>query len=150
MPEHECVNDLLERDELLDALGAALAAGGRMLLVGGEAGAGKTSLVRTFAARAGTPVLQGSCENLATPIPLAPFADIAAAAGGPLAEALDARADPRAVARALLAGMSEPVLVVIEDVHWGDERRSTPCACSAAASTGAAAWSSRPTGTTRP
>ena len=121
MPEHECVNDLLERDELLDALGAALAAGGRMVLVGGEAGAGKTSLVRTFAARAGTPVLQGSCENLATPIPLAPFADIAAAAGGPLAEALDARADPRAVARALLAGMSEPVLVVIEDVHWGDE-----------------------------
>src|SRR5688500_2633716 len=115
------MSDLLERDELLAALAVALEDGGRMVFVGGEAGAGKTSLVRALAASTDAPVLQGACENLATPIPPGPFTDIAAAVGGRLAEAVDARADPRAVARGLLAEMSGSVLVVLEDVHWADQ-----------------------------
>ena len=115
------MSDLLERDELIATLAVALEDGGRMVFVGGEAGAGKTSLVRALAASTDAPVLQGACENLATPIPLGPFTDIAAAVGGRLAEAVDARADPRAVARGLLAEMSGSVLVVLEDVHWADQ-----------------------------
>jgi ABC-type transport system involved in cytochrome c biogenesis ATPase subunit len=43
--------DLLERASLLDELGGALAAtaaGGRVVLVAGEAGIGKSALVRRF------------------------------------------------------------------------------------------------------
>ena len=112
---------LLERDDLLAALGAALAEGGRLVFVGGEAGAGKTALVRTFATRADAPVLHGACENLTTPIPLGPFADIAAEAGAAFADLVSSRADARAVARALLAELSDPLVVVLEDVHWADE-----------------------------
>ena len=67
---------LLERDEPIARLHAARSAGGRLVLVGGEAGVGKTSLVRAFAATEGR-VLFGSCDNLTTPTPLGPFADIA-------------------------------------------------------------------------
>ena len=112
---------LLERDELLEALTSAVTAGGRLVFVGGEAGVGKTTLVRAFEARVGLRVLRGSCENLATPTPLGPFVDIAAEAGGSLAELLAEASDPRLVARALLAELSQPAVAVIEDVHWADE-----------------------------
>jgi MoxR-like ATPase len=41
---------LFERESLLARLGAAHAAGGRLVLLGGDAGAGKTALVRQFLA----------------------------------------------------------------------------------------------------
>jgi DNA-binding CsgD family transcriptional regulator len=119
--EHGCVTGLLERDEQLEALGSAARRGGRLVFVGGEAGVGKTALVRAFAARSGMRVVQGSCENLATPTPLGPFVDIAAETGGALAGLVAEAPDPRLVARALLAELSDPALAVIEDVHWADE-----------------------------
>ena len=115
------MTELLERDESLASLAASLAAGGRLVFVGGEAGVGKTALVRAFATSVSTPVLNGSCESLATPIPLGPFVDLAAATDGRLADAVAAQLDPRAVARALLAELNEPAVVVLEDVHWADE-----------------------------
>src|SRR6476646_10021624 len=42
---------LLERDAMLAALDEALAAGGRLVLVAGEAGVGKTVLLRRFCER---------------------------------------------------------------------------------------------------
>ena len=119
--EHVSVTTLLERDELLDALDSAGNAGGRLVFVGGEAGVGKTALVRAFEARTSLPVLRGSCENLATPTPLGPFVDLAAEAGGALADVLAERPEPRMVARALLAELTRPAVAVIEDVHWADE-----------------------------
>ncbi len=127
---------LLERDELLAALTSASTAGGRLVFVGGEAGVGKTTLVRAFEARVPQRVLRGSCENLATPTPLGPFVDIAARAGAALADVLSGAADPRTAARALLDELAEPGIVVLEDVHWADEATLDPCACSAAVSTG--------------
>jgi predicted ATPase len=68
--------DLLERGAVLEALGAALrdvAAGhGRVVLVSGEAGIGKTALVERFARTQGTAarVLWGACDALFTPRPL--------------------------------------------------------------------------------
>ena len=114
------MSDLLERDELLTALAAAVEEGGRLVFLGGEAGIGKTSLVRAFADRVDCPVLLGSCESLATPSPFGPFADIAATTGV-LTGLVDGGADPRTVALALLDELARPVLVVLEDVHWADE-----------------------------
>ena len=55
-----------------------------MVLVSGEAGIGKTSLVREFCdhAHGSGRVLWGSCDVLFTPRPLGPFVDVAEAAGG--------------------------------------------------------------------
>jgi DNA-binding CsgD family transcriptional regulator len=115
------MTELLEREGLLASLGAARAEGGRLVFVGGEAGVGKTALVRAFAAATRAPLLQGACENLTTPTPLGPIVDIAAQLGGAFAERAVHGAGPRDVARALLAELSDSTLVVIEDVHWADE-----------------------------
>ena len=78
---------LLERDDDLAVLHGAFsevrAGRGRLVLVAGEAGVGKTSLVHAFcgSVRGSSRVLEGSCDALATPRALGPFADLAAAAG---------------------------------------------------------------------
>jgi predicted ATPase len=85
---------LLERDSQLHLLREALTQAGRgrgsVVLVSGEAGIGKTSLVRAFAAGTGadTRVLIGGCDDLVTPRTLGPFRDMAQSADGPLAEAV--------------------------------------------------------------
>ena len=90
---------LLERAAQLEALAACYDAvgaegRGRFALVAGEAGIGKTALVRAFCA--GRPrVLWGACDALYTPRPLGPLVDIAEEAGGELA-ALVAQARHRA------------------------------------------------------
>jgi DNA-binding CsgD family transcriptional regulator len=115
---------LLERSAELGVLAEALesvAAGGvgRLALVRGEAGAGKTALVRRFCeCRDGAGVFWGVCDPLFAPRPLGPLLDVAAAAGVGVAEA-----QPYEVARIVL-GLLEavpPALLVVEDVHWADE-----------------------------
>src|SRR5699024_7231145 len=54
------------------------------------------------------------------PTPLGPFVDIAAERDGKLAALVAEAADPRTIARAVLDELVEPVLVVLEDVHWAD------------------------------
>jgi DNA-binding CsgD family transcriptional regulator/tetratricopeptide (TPR) repeat protein len=120
--------DLLERDELLDELATALAqaaAGrGRMVLLGGEAGAGKTALLRRFCAP-GLParVLWGSCERLFTPRALGPFLDIAHEAELALTGFAPNRRGPHELLGALVAELrrESPTVLVVEDVHWADE-----------------------------
>ncbi len=63
-------------------LDAARTGHGGVVLLGGEAGIGKTSLVRRFAAdNAGTRTLWGFCDPLTTPRPLGPMVDIAGQLG---------------------------------------------------------------------
>ena len=87
---------LLERDAPLAALLTALAEAesgrGSIALVSGEAGIGKTSLVREFALRveARARLLQAACDDLVTPRTLGPLHDAAAGTDGPLATALAA------------------------------------------------------------
>jgi DNA-binding CsgD family transcriptional regulator len=120
-------SELLERDELLAsverAYRAAHDAHGALLLVGGEAGVGKTSLVRRFCADLpDATVLWGACDPLATPRPLGPLYDIAELAGGTLAAAVAGDATPYEVVAALCGGRrGAPLVVVLEDVHWADE-----------------------------
>ena len=125
----EGTSELLEREEHLLALASAMeaverSAEGRLVLIGGEAGVGKTALVRRFCAcGTGTRVLWGSCEPLLAPRPLGPLADIADAVGGRLAAVVDGASRPGEVASALLGelGRRAPTVVVLEDVHWADD-----------------------------
>src|SRR5215468_8658449 len=119
---------LLERAEPLALLEQALAEArggdGRVVLVGGEAGVGKTSLVRELAQRRGgeTPFLVGACDALSTPRPLGPLADIAPALPGDLARAIAGGAKPSEIFASLYAELSRPrpVVLVVEDAHWAD------------------------------
>ena len=122
---------LLERDRELDQLEqclqrVALRSSGMLALVVGEAGAGKTAMLREFHERHGAEgrVLQGSCEPLLAPRPLGPFLDLADAVGGELSEVAGAGAKPHAVASALLRELGDgesPSLVLLEDLQWADE-----------------------------
>ena len=119
---------LLERSGHLAALSDAHAVtlGGRgvVMLVGGEAGGGKTALLRQFRAELpeGTRVLWGACDPLFTPRPLAPFVDIATETGGEMLDLVDAGAKPYQVAAALLRDLqARPgTVLVLEDLHWAD------------------------------
>src|SRR5579871_3278578 len=121
--------ELLERSPFLDALAgyAAEARGGsgRLVLVSGESGIGKTALVEAFQAQlGGARWLWGGCDGLLTPRPLGPLFDIAAQAGGPLGELCDQGAGPDRLFGAFLAELGSPAaltVAVIEDVHWADE-----------------------------
>lgn len=117
---------LLERGEALEALEAALAdvaatLQGRVLFVTGEAGSGKTALLREFWASAPreTDRHWATCEPLATPRPLGPLLDL----GGDLAAEVTGGTAPHDVTLALLQRMEgrTPSILVVEDVHWADE-----------------------------
>ena len=119
---------LLERDEPLAALQHALAEAvggtGRMVIVGGDAGIGKTALARALANADGTParVLWGACDPLSTPQPLGPFVDLAVACGGALEEVVSRACSPHEVFAALREELSsEPAVVIVEDAHWADQ-----------------------------
>jgi predicted ATPase len=95
---------------------------GQMVLLGGEAGAGKTALVRAFGERhRSAAVLVGGCEALFTPRPLGPLVDIAAEVGGELAELTDRGASAGEVLVALGRALRGVSVVVVEDLHWADE-----------------------------
>ncbi|MCM0676484.1 AAA family ATPase, partial [Micromonospora phytophila] len=136
--------DLLERADALADLQRLLAetsGGGRIAVVCGEAGAGKSALAQAFAASAAGRVqlLWGSCDPLLTPRALGPLHDIARQAGGELRDRMarlhvdgpDGAAEPGRVVRgdvfeALLEMLTGPrqrarPVVVIEDLHWADE-----------------------------
>jgi DNA-binding CsgD family transcriptional regulator len=120
--------DLVERDTLLAALESRLqgvAVSGHVMLVAGEAGVGKSSLLRELARRhaaSGGGVWWGACDALGTPHPLAPLFDIArdtrprfaAAMAGPRPALFDAVLDE-------LRHAPGPLLWVVEDTHWADD-----------------------------
>lgn len=117
--------ELLERDEILETLGSLLAEAGqgrgRIALIRGEAGIGKTSVIRSFIESIAdeSHVLYGSCENLLTPRPLGPIRDMAAEAPA-LDEAL-ASGDRELVFQEMMELLSRtlrPTLAVVEDIHW--------------------------------
>ena len=95
------------------------------MVVGGEAGVGKTALLRAFCAAQGAAVriLWGVCEPLQTPRPLGPFLDVAQMTGGELAERVADGARPHEVAVALLQELrgARPTVLVLEDLHRADE-----------------------------
>ncbi len=122
---------LLERSGFVATLDECLAdaAGGRgrVVLLAGEAGIGKSVLVQRFCEErsSGACVPWGASDGLHTPRPLGPFLDIAASTHGPLAEVVERGEKPQAVFAALVEelGSIKPTIVVLEDVHWADEAK---------------------------
>jgi DNA-binding CsgD family transcriptional regulator/tetratricopeptide (TPR) repeat protein len=121
---------ILERERELGVLAAAAqaAAGGAgsVVLMFGEAGIGKSSVVE--AVRAYLPaegrVLLGYCDDLATPGTLGPFRDLVGSVGADLSRALqagDSREQVLAALRAELDWQGRPTVLVVEDVHWADD-----------------------------
>lgn len=128
-PPSSLDDELLERAEPLALLQRALArtqAGqGSCVVVLGEAGLGKTSLIDA-AARAAPALrwLRAACDDLHTPRPLGPFIDLALEFPQALAEAVHAGKTYNGLFPALLAwlrGAQPPAVLVIEDLHWADE-----------------------------
>ncbi len=113
---------------LTEALAAVTATGeGRLVLISGEAGIGKTALVQEFTAGLdGVRSLSGACEALTTPRPLGPLHDIAAETGGELAAALERGASAGEALTPLLAELRSPTVLVLEYVHWADEAGELP------------------------
>ena len=121
---------LLERREAMSFLSGLMAgvrsgSDGQLVLVGGEAGVGKTALLRGFCdiQDESVRIAWGACEPLRTPRPLGPLSDVADACGGELAALVAAGARPHEVASGLLRELRRrgPTVLVLEDVHWADE-----------------------------
>ena len=120
---------LLERKTALDALAeiAAQASSGegRLVLVEGEAGVGKSALLEQFTHDLpDSRLLSGACDGMFTPRPLGPLFDIAQQVHGRLHSLCRADASREQLFDAFLTELCEPgplPVVVIEDVHWADE-----------------------------
>jgi DNA-binding CsgD family transcriptional regulator/tetratricopeptide (TPR) repeat protein len=121
---------LLERGTQLAALAGMLAevrasSSGRLVAVGGEAGVGKTALLRCFCraeVRAGH-ALWGACAPLRTPRPLGPLVAVADGIGGEFEQVVTAAGRPHEVVGALLRELRRRALtvLVLEDLQWADE-----------------------------
>ena len=121
--------ELLEREPQLRSLAEAwnlvVAGAGRIALVSGEAGIGKTSLIERFIAGRdrSTRVLRGASDDLFSPQPLGPFTELAAQLDPALLPSLPAGGRLAFSTEFLRALQREPlpVIVLLEDLHWADE-----------------------------
>jgi DNA-binding CsgD family transcriptional regulator len=121
--------ELLERASFLRTLAEYAAdarrGDGRLVLVAGESGMGKTALLE--ACRDDLPDtrwLWGACDGLLTPRPLGPIFDVAAQLDGELAELCHDGAHRDRLFAAFLREIEDPdrfTVTVIEDAHWADE-----------------------------
>jgi DNA-binding CsgD family transcriptional regulator len=120
----DSMDALLEREEAFAALASAAEANGRLVFVSGDAGVGKSVLVRAYCHDAhGTRVLLGSCDRLHTPRPLGPFVDIGTIVGGQLRESIAQGNGVQEVFDALVGELRSggDTIIILEDVHWADE-----------------------------
>ena len=101
---------------------------GAVAFVKGEAGAGKTALVRAFAdSIPGGRLLIGACDGVSTPRPLGPVHDMASQLGPDVARLIargtsDGASSHQQLFEQLLTDLRNggPSMVVIEDLHWSD------------------------------
>src|SRR3954447_25141045 len=118
---------LLERHDELQRLGAwrqrARGGSGGVVMVTGEAGAGKTSLLQAFGEGGGDgPVLWGTCDPLSTPRPLGPVHDVAVHLDDATRSALRDADQPHQIFAAVHGYLqAHPSVLVVDDLHWADQ-----------------------------
>ena len=120
---------LLERDPVLALLRQyaheARQGEGRLVLIAGEAGAGKSVLVEQFQRDLPDAIWSwGACDGLSTPRPLAPLFDLARDLGGALEDLCHGQPERDELFAALLAQVTADDrlnVLVVEDIHWADE-----------------------------
>jgi DNA-binding CsgD family transcriptional regulator/tetratricopeptide (TPR) repeat protein len=102
----------------------AAAGHGRLAIVSGEAGAGKSALLRRFSdvVASTADVLAGACDPLSAPRPLGPLVDVAPQLSLEIVDLLHV-GDRDRVFDAVLAELRDrprPAVLIIEDIHWAD------------------------------
>ena len=120
---------LLERElpltSLADYADEARRGDGRVVLVSGEAGVGKSALLAEFAAGLSDALwCWGACDGLFTPRPLGALLDLSGQLGGDLARLCRVQGPRDDLFTAVLDELSAQrglCVVVIEDIHWADE-----------------------------
>ena len=125
---------LWERESQLSALvqyaAEARAGQGRLVLLAGEAGVGKSALLEQFEGDvAQARWLWGACDGLFTPAALGPLLDVANQVRGELLRLCRAEAPRDQLFAALLQQLQESAgvtVLVMEDVHWADEATARP------------------------
>ena len=119
--------ELLEREQQLGALRGyadeVRAGAGRLVLVSGEAGVGKSSLLEAAERElADLRWAWGVCDGGFTPRPMGPLVDVSEQLGADLRDAVARDAGRQELFTALLQELSGHVTaLVFEDVHWADE-----------------------------
>jgi predicted ATPase len=119
--------DVLEHDAVLasldDELSESLADRGRTVLLTGEAGIGKSTVVRAFlGAHDDVRTVVGHCNRVAAPRSLGPILDIAAALGMPRLYSWGSESSGRSDVNAFYAALvAKPTIAVVEDAHWTDD-----------------------------
>ena len=127
---------LLERDAEVRALAQAAtsvaADGGRLVLIEGEPGVGKTSLVRAFldGLPEGTPVWYGRCDDLVPAQPLGAIHEAirsVSPAGDALRTALRTGSVPDVMVGLLeILQAGPPSVFVVEDIDSADDATNRP------------------------
>ena len=141
MPLHQTtlVGREREQEQLSALLGAAVAGSGRLVLISGEAGIGKTTLVRDLVTRArerGALVLSGACYDLTTTPPYGPWTEAIRGYQPSGAQPLPPSwfMNPDEInkigsqpalfeeTRAFFVTLADhqPLVTVLEDLHWAD------------------------------
>ncbi|WP_339718926.1 AAA family ATPase [uncultured Paraglaciecola sp.] len=119
---------LLERDNAIDKITESMSKisqSGKILLLSGEAGIGKTSLLEHIRMHADTSIdiLWSGCDPLFTPRPYAPIYDFAQIISLDLLSHLENGATPSIIFGSFFQAISKltkPTVLIIEDVHWAD------------------------------
>ncbi|MEP6651305.1 MAG: ATP-binding protein [Lapillicoccus sp.] len=117
---------LVERDSflasLLEWVPDADTPSGCLVLLGGEAGVGKTSLVGLLTSRVGAEVAvrRGFCDNVAPPPPLGAVLDALPELAATIEETTPTTR-PRLFREIRTRLVERPTVLVLEDVHWADE-----------------------------
>jgi predicted ATPase len=120
---------LIEREEALGTLRERLRLAsqgfGQTVLLSGEAGIGKTGVLRALAeARGDASLWWGACDALQTPHPLAPLYDVARSSDVSFAAQLRSRGSRVALFERVIRDLQHTrpaTLFVIEDAHWADD-----------------------------
>jgi DNA-binding CsgD family transcriptional regulator len=119
---------LVEREEQLQTLGGILSDsssnGGQVVLVSGEAGHGKTTLINSVLDDLDHryQVLVSACEPIGVPAAFSPLFELLGTLPAQLGDDILTRAGRPSVAAGMLDFVkNERVVLVIEDVHWADE-----------------------------